>query len=103
MDTIFKVGDSVEAFGCEGIVSKNNSCDLVDFPIEVTFKEHGHANTFTRDGRCDVWHKEPSLKLIKKAKKKVELPERLHAEVPYSITIVINQLIDYLKEREFDE
>jgi len=65
----FKVGDKVSAFGVEGEVisldEKNN------YPITVEFDDD-HLSFFMIDGRASAWHKEPSLKLIERPKKKVK-------------------------------
>lgn len=65
----FEVGDEVIAFGVDGIVGDvvNDS----DFPILVRFPNK-HVLSFTKKGFWHIWHKEPSLKLIKKAKKPVK-------------------------------
>lgn len=70
--TKFKVGDIVEAFGVRGVVTKVLSNG--GHPVLVDFERlPGEAEEeFTPDGRLFYWHKEPSLKLIERQKKKVK-------------------------------
>lgn len=71
-ETKFEVGDIVSWMGVEGVVicSKHSG----DYPIECYFK-YGigleYTNFFTSKGRFFYWHKEQSLKLVSKAKKKI--------------------------------
>ncbi len=71
-DTKFEAGDTVSWMGVEGVVicSKHSG----DYPIECYFK-YGigleYTNFFTSKGRFFYWHTEPSLKLVRKAKKKI--------------------------------
>lgn len=65
----FQVGDKVSAFGVEGIVTRIT--DAAFFPIKVDFPDDINSS-FTIDGRYLGWHKEPSLKLIERPKKKVK-------------------------------
>lgn len=66
--TVFELNDRVTAFGIEGVVI---SVDFAkDYPIKVDFY-NGKYPTFTKDGKLYNWHLEPSLKLIEKAKNKV--------------------------------
>jgi len=62
---MFEVGDEVEAFGCLGLV-----VDIQGPLVKATFCKHNYWFTF--DGKSFDWAKEPSLKLIKKKKKKVK-------------------------------
>lgn len=65
----FQVGDKVEWCGCVGEVLAID--DYGRYPLAVDF---GVARPFfTRDGRFYEWHKEPSLKLISRPKKKVTM------------------------------
>ena len=66
----FQVGDKVEAFGCSGEVKYTDKTSL--YPIGVIFEgTDKREDIFLADGRSDGWHKEPSLKLIERPKKKV--------------------------------
>lgn len=69
----FQVGDIVEAFGVRGeIISLENS---PSYPILVKFYDTGtfwNKAAFIIDGKFEDWHKEPSLKLIERPKKKVK-------------------------------
>ncbi len=60
----FEVGDVVEWCGVRGIVSELDEGVKVIFPNKLPLY-------FCSDGKYEHWHKEPSLKLIEKAKKKV--------------------------------
>jgi len=69
----FKVGDVVEWCGCRGVVkdetdhrnSGGNYCIIV-----VSFDENKTSyDSFYNDGKKYSWHKEPSLKLIKRLKR----------------------------------
>ena len=63
-EMIFEIGDEVEAFGVRGVVVE------IDMLVRVLFDER--YCYFYKDGKVYSWTKEPSLKLIKKAKKKVK-------------------------------
>ncbi len=65
-ETKFQVGDNVEAWGCRGIVR-----GVHPQLIEVSFGGTDAYIFFFSDGRFMDWHKEPSLKLIERPKKKV--------------------------------
>lgn len=70
-ETKFQVGDVCTYQGCEGVIT---AIDLREktYPITAVFNEdEGQFGTFTLDGRHNIWHKEPSLKLIERPKKKV--------------------------------
>lgn len=62
----FKIGDTVEAYGCEGTVTAYYH-DMV----EVVMNSNSQTLYFYFDGKVAIWHKEPSLKLISRPKKKV--------------------------------
>jgi len=69
-DLGLEVGDEVEAFGVNGQV---HAIDIsANRPIVILLKD-GVAVNFLRDGRREYWHKIPSLKIIKKAKKKMRV------------------------------
>ena len=65
-DTMFEVGDEVSAFGVRGIVEAIRENEV------IVALENRLKFTFYKDGMYFNWAKEPSLKLIKKAKKKVK-------------------------------
>ena len=65
-DTMFEVGDEVSAFGVRGIVEDIRGNEV------IVALENRLKFTFYKDGTYFNWAKEPSLKLIKKAKKKVK-------------------------------
>lgn len=67
----FEEGDEVEWGGVKGIVSGVDLQSKSDFYLYVDF-ENKQVGTFCKDGRYYDWLKEPSLKLIKKAKKSVK-------------------------------
>lgn len=71
LDTKFKVGDKVRAFGCEGYIAGIREDALNFYPIKVNFNS-GHYTFFTLDGRFEKFHKEPSLFLIERPKQKVK-------------------------------
>ena len=66
MNEKFEVGDTVESFGVKGVVTVVEADSY--FPIHVEF-ETEEVEYFTPDGRFFEWAKEPSLKLVEKAKK----------------------------------
>lgn len=76
----FQVGDKVSAFGVEGVVTRIT--DVVLFPIKVDFPDNINTS-FTIDGRYLGWHKEPSLKLIERPKKKVKKYKVLFKNLQY--------------------
>lgn len=69
-ETKFEVGDEVSWMGAEGCV-----INITEYPADkfavVRFKNEQCSYSFLLDGRLMEFHKEPSLKLIKKAKKKL--------------------------------
>lgn len=65
----FKVGDIVEAFGCEGRVV--NVFNDAEYPIEVKFENDTQTCWFIKGGKYQTWHKIPSLVLVSRPKKKV--------------------------------
>ena len=65
---VFDVGDEVEAFGLDGRVVQSCGGEV----LAVFKSETGDVSlTFNSIGLLQYWHKEPSLKLVRKAKKKV--------------------------------
>jgi hypothetical protein len=69
----FQVGDEVEAFGCNGTVRYIESDPTQCRPVLVCMDaEVAGWSRFTMDGKSEKWHKTPSLKLIKRPKKKVK-------------------------------
>ena len=66
----FSVGDEVEWCGVLGKVENITTGNFYK-PVYVNFPSEGTI-CFTLDGRYLSWHTETSLKLIKKAKKKVK-------------------------------
>ena len=69
----FKVGDVVDWCGCLGVVtseSKHCRSDGDYYRIRVCFDGNSISdNYFYKDGKLCYWHKEPSLKLIKRLKR----------------------------------
>lgn len=55
--------------GSEGVVI--SKCWTASYPVRIKFSENAYIS-FTENGRLYDWHKEPSLKLINKAKKSVK-------------------------------
>lgn len=68
MENKFQVGDKISAFGVEGEVVRIS--DDSNYPIRCNVQNH--SVSFTAAGKYMSWHKEPSLKLIKRPKKKVK-------------------------------
>lgn len=68
-DTKFEAGDTVSWMGVEGVVNRIDRLGL--FSVEVDFHDHSATRVFLSDGKQEPWHKEPSLKLVSKAKKKI--------------------------------
>ena len=66
-ETKFQVGDEVEGFGLRGKVTMLNRYGIIDVCWEGT----KNVDYFDETGRGETWHKEPSLKLIERPKKKV--------------------------------
>lgn len=66
----FEVGDEVEWCGVRGVVKSLGDAHFSN-PILVDFYPNDKAR-FTDDGKLESWHKEPSLKLIKKKEKLVK-------------------------------
>ena len=62
----FKIGDSVEAFGCLGKVTG------IDEYINVHFEDDYSSICFFLDGKYSSWHKDPSLKFISREKQKIK-------------------------------
>jgi hypothetical protein len=81
MNEKFELNDVVTAFGVRGVVKevRENS----DFPVKVSFEggETLDIWSFTLDGKYFVWAKEPSLKIIEKAKK--EEPKKKYYRMAY--------------------
>jgi hypothetical protein len=65
---MFKVGDIVEAFGFRGAVTDVHD----DGTVNVYFGAIRKSENFYSTGHLFRWHKEPSLKLIERPKKKVK-------------------------------
>lgn len=65
---LFKVGDIVSAFGCEGIVKQIATLSI--YPVQVVLNGE-HYHWFTLDGKLSDWHKIPSLVLVSRPKKMV--------------------------------
>lgn len=93
----FKVGDKVKAFGCEGIVTKIGPLGemvTVNFNADSDFIEF-----FYPDGKLRTWHKEPSLVLVERAKKKVKLyPALLRRIGGYYVSIGLFESAEKAKE-----
>lgn len=69
----FKVGDVVEWCGIKGKIDSIGKYMKVNFYVDDfadNLIDFGPQYTFTKDGKLFDWHKEPSLKLIAKAKTK---------------------------------
>jgi hypothetical protein len=70
METKFLINDVVEWCGVRGKITIIRDSHL--FPLECIFND-AHLAHFTSDGKAYVWHKEPSLNLIERPKKKVKM------------------------------
>lgn len=92
----FKVGDIVTAFGLKGTVILNNLGP--PYPIVVEY-ETGDLEYFYTTGHLNSWHKEPSLKLIERPKKKVKKYKVLYRDDfnNYKVTNCV-----YADKKEFD-
>lgn len=66
-ETKFQDGDKVEWAGAEGVVAVDDGTIRC---LKVKFLD-AEPRWFYADGRFEQWHKEPSLKLIERPKKKV--------------------------------
>lgn len=64
----FKAGDLVEAYGVSGRVEAADVQPTIVWPIKVKFS-CGQKLSFTEDGKLELWHKIPSLKLISRPQK----------------------------------
>lgn len=69
METKFEVGDTVEWCGVIGVIKDIK--DKIDYPVKCLFEDE-YTVWFTSDGKYYNWHKEPSLKLIGRPKKKIK-------------------------------
>lgn len=99
----FKVGDIVEAFGIRGVIL---NIDETVFRMNVEF-DGIHSVIYNLDGHLCHWHKEPSLKFIKRPKKYKEVTIETFGNIyPNEIVIVYqnpdfafsNQTIDCLNK-----
>lgn len=68
METKFKVGDKVRAWGIDGVVKPSymNSSELL-----VAF-DNNKYQYFDQEGKAQSWHKEPTLILVERPKKKIK-------------------------------
>jgi hypothetical protein len=66
----FFKGDLVKWGGVIGKVTESYDHGL--FPVFVSFGRCEQRNQFTEDGRVWDWHKEPSLILVERPKKKIK-------------------------------
>lgn len=101
MQTNFKVGDEVEAFGVRGSVSEIVR-DICRYPLRVAFEitpAHTTNSYFTMDGKLDTTHKEPALKLISRPEKFVEKTfYRAVIKSDWSSSITTTQILYKSKE-----
>ena len=65
----FEEGDTVEAFGHQGVIVKDPSGPASKYVV-ASFGI-SRLEWFYKDGKLNSWHKEPSLKLIEKKQKTV--------------------------------
>ena len=70
---MFQIGDIVESHGVIGKIESINDPESDCYPIVVVFDQDGIINIsyYDLNGKSEAWHKEPSLKLIERPKKKV--------------------------------
>ena len=84
----FKVGDKVRAFGVDGVVDAIHPES--NYPVCVKYSHPDcldYGGDFTMDGRYARWHKEPSLVLIERPKRKVKRSKILWFNIyPYGPT-----------------
>lgn len=78
MSTEFKVNDRVKAFGCEGVVLEISNKLHLEVHVRLESNDGAKHMFFTSQGKLMVWHKEPSLVLVERAKTKVKLYPVLH-------------------------
>lgn len=93
-ETKFQVGDLCAAFGLDCVVeSISNNGDV--YCVRVKFPGYIYLS-FTIEGLLYLWHQEPSLKLIKRPKKKVTktMYQAIHSSC-YSdgCDIIISQIL----------
>lgn len=69
----FKVGDIVECCGVRGVVDFVHDDNSKDYPVDCSFQDGAYEDSFTPDGRVYTWHELPTLKLIERPKKSVEV------------------------------
>lgn len=93
----FQVGDIVTAFGLKGKVISIKSSSL--YNIIVDFEE-GPQEAFSTDGKEMLWHKEPSLKLIERPKKKVKKYMVVHKRRYSNAYVSFNVSDDFYYNRE---
>lgn len=67
---IFEVGDKVDAFGVPGIIEGIDT--MAVYPIKVRFNNE-YFCSFTKDGKSQDWHKDPSLIFVSREAKKTKV------------------------------
>lgn len=72
---MFEVGDKVRAFGCEGVIEHVSSEDIQN--VRVQYGPNGPYQWFFKNGLAEIWHKEPSLVLVEKAKHEPKFVEKI--------------------------
>ncbi len=99
----FEINDIVSWCGVEGEVLKIEDV-FKELFIHVIFN-HGESSKslrlFRPDGRIEPWHKEPSLKLVRRAKKKVKMlgwrSKVMTVQQSYDTHIVHNQAMGEIR------
>jgi hypothetical protein len=95
MSEKFEVGDIVEALGCRGIVK-----EAADRHVKVYFESNEYV-FFYPDGKLYDWQKEPSLKLIEKAKK--EEPKKKYYRVIFKDNQGVWHVLTSLVDENFED
>lgn len=89
--TDFTLGSTVTSFGVEGEVIEVNFGGFVESATVgvltgyILVKFNDKRETFTLDGKLESWHKEPSLKLVRRA-------EEFEEVVGYQAIVFINSM-----------
>ena len=69
------MGDKVRAFGLDGVVQPFHPQAYL---LYAQFEGKHHLDAFYPDGRRERWHKEPSLVLVERPKKKKKIKDKIN-------------------------
>lgn len=90
---MFSVGDKVRSFGLDGVITGISNIGAYPVSVKWDSRDAG-ADSFTLDGRFSVFHKEPAIVLVEKAKKKIKLYKYIYS----SSSGNWNETISYFKD-----